>query len=77
MLYEPNSNAGEYRYNYNTKLNMLVQYMCAYNLGLLVAFGLQLLLGTLHGKQKNSTHTQDLPMEMHSYEREECVYVPS
>src|SRR5215216_4694431 len=23
----------------------------------------------LHGKQKNSTHTQDLSMEMHSYDR--------
>ena len=33
--------------------------------------------GTLHGKQKNSTHTQDLSMEMHSYEREEYVYMPS
>ena len=27
--------------------------------------------------KKNSTHTQDLSMEMHSYERGECVYVPS
>ncbi|XBH70462.1 hypothetical protein VPH35_098116 [Triticum aestivum] len=25
--------------------------------------------GTLHGKQKFSTHTQDLSIEMHSYER--------
>jgi hypothetical protein len=27
--------------------------------------------------KKKSTHTQDLSMEMHSYEREEYVYVPS
>jgi hypothetical protein len=32
--------------------------------------------GILHGNQKNSTHTQALSMEMHSYERGECVYVP-
>ena len=31
---------------------------------------------TLHGKQKNSMHTQDLSVEMHSNERRECVYVP-
>ena len=36
-----------------------------------------ILLGNVEWKTKNSTHTQDLSMEIHSNERGEYVYVPS